>query len=85
VVEQPSGLHASSRRRRTDRAAQPCAMVVGAEQEGDRQPAATGGFEAAREDLVNVGMTFGGGCYFGHGVFVTGGTARFITTGYAVE
>jgi hypothetical protein len=47
--------------------------------------AATQGFEAALADLGNVGTTFGGACYFGHGVFVTGGTARFIATGYAVK
>ena len=52
---------------------------------GTDSAAATQGFEAAIADLGNVGMTFGGGCFFGHGVFVTGGTARFIATGYAVR
>jgi hypothetical protein len=52
---------------------------------GTDSAAATQGFEAALADLGNVGMTFGGGCFFGHGVFVTGGTARFIATGYAVR
>jgi len=52
---------------------------------GTDSAVATQGFEAALADLGNVGMTFGGGCFFGHGVFVTGGTARFIATGYAVR
>ena len=47
--------------------------------------AARHGFEAGLAQLGNVGMTFGGGCFFGHGVFVTGGTARFITTEYVVK
>jgi len=40
-------------------------------------------------DLVNnigrVGLTFGGGCFFGHGVYVTGGTARFVLTNYSIQ
>ena len=32
-----------------------------------------------------VGMTFGGGCFFGHGVYVQGGTARFILTSYTIQ
>jgi hypothetical protein len=43
------------------------------------------GFAAAIADLQAIGMTFGGGCFAGHGVFVTGGTARFIATGYSVQ
>ena len=31
-----------------------------------------------------LGVTFGGGCSFGHGVFVTGGTARFTIENYEV-
>jgi hypothetical protein len=52
---------------------------------GTDSAAARLGFEAALADLGNVGMTFGGGCYYGHGVFVTGGTARFIATEYEVR
>jgi hypothetical protein len=32
-----------------------------------------------------MGLTFGGGCFFGHGVAVSGGTARFIMTGLAIN
>ncbi len=34
-------------------------------------------FQQAMNDLAAAGITFGGGCFAGHGVFVTGGTARF--------
>jgi hypothetical protein len=37
-----------------------------------------GGYSADR----NVGFTFGGGCFFGHGVNVIDGTARFNATEY---
>jgi hypothetical protein len=40
------------------------------------------GFQAALQNVGEVGMTFGGGCFFGHGVNVSGGTARFVLTGY---
>jgi hypothetical protein len=30
-------------------------------------------------------MTFEGGCFFGHGVSVTGGSARFIATEFAAK
>jgi hypothetical protein len=29
-------------------------------------------------------MTFGGGCFFGHGVNVSGGTARFALISYTI-
>ncbi len=32
-----------------------------------------------------IGLTFGGGCFFGHGVNVRGGTARFVVTKYAIN
>jgi hypothetical protein len=40
------------------------------------------GFQTALQNIGQVGMTFGGGCFFGHGVNVSGGTARFVLTGY---
>jgi hypothetical protein len=40
------------------------------------------GFKKTLEDIGNVGLTFGGGCFYGHGVNVSGGTARFVVTGY---
>jgi hypothetical protein len=30
-------------------------------------------------------MTFGGGCFFGHGVWVSGGDARFILNNYVIN
>lgn len=34
---------------------------------------------------TKIGMTFGGGCFKGHGVNVTGGPAKFTIKGYAVK
>lgn len=42
-------------------------------------------FQNAVTHLGNVGMTFGGGCFFGHGVFVTGGAASFTLTGSTIQ
>jgi hypothetical protein len=47
--------------------------------------AATAGFKQAMANLGNVGFSFGGGCFYGHGVRVSGGGARFAVTGYAVK
>jgi len=41
-------------------------------------------FFAAASDVQAVGMTFGG-CFAGHGVYVTGGSARFVATGFSVN
>ena len=35
-------------------------------------------FYAALENVESIGMTFGGGCFFGHGVNVSGGPATFV-------
>ncbi len=32
-----------------------------------------------------VGLSFGGGCFFGHGVYVTGGTAEFRLLGATIQ
>jgi len=42
-------------------------------------------FAAALADPMTIGLTFGGGCFFGHGVYIDGGTARFILTSYVVQ
>jgi hypothetical protein len=47
--------------------------------------AATAGFKQAMANLGNVGFSFGGGCLYGHGVRVSGGSARFAVTSYAVK
>jgi len=43
------------------------------------------GFQDALANLGNIGMTFGGGCFFGHGVNISGGTARFVLVSYAIQ
>jgi len=43
------------------------------------------GFAAALAAPGTIGLTFGGGCFFGHGVNVSGGTARFLLTSYTVQ
>ena len=42
------------------------------------------GFMSATRSMGQIGMTFGGGCSYGHGVSVSGGTARFTLTEYRV-
>lgn len=49
---------------------------------GDKNP---GAFAAAMAHLGNVGVTFGGGCFFGHGVRVLNGSATFTMHRFAVE
>lgn len=46
---------------------------------GDASPEATAGFQAAAQNIGLVGLTFGGGSFYGHGVFVdpSTGTAAF--------
>ena len=43
------------------------------------------GFQDALQNLGDIGMTFGGGCFFGHGVNVSGGTARFALISYTIS
>jgi hypothetical protein len=43
------------------------------------------GFKQAITNLENVGFSFGGGCFYGHGVRVSGGGARFALTSYKVK
>ena len=51
----------------------------------DASAAATAGFKQAMNNLSAVGFSFGGGCFYGHGVRVSGGGAKFGVTSYAVE
>ena len=46
---------------------------------------ATAGFKQAMANLGNVGFAFGGGCFYGHGVRVNGGGARFVVTSYIAK
>jgi hypothetical protein len=45
--------------------------------------AATAGFKQAMANLGHVTFSLGGGCFFGHGVRVSGGGARFAVTSFA--
>ena len=47
--------------------------------------AAAAGFKEAVANLGGVGFSFGGGCFYGHGVAVRGGDARFVVTDYALK
>jgi hypothetical protein len=52
---------------------------------GNDSSIATTGFRDAIANLAAVGFTFGGGCFYGHGVRMSAGTARFIATEYMVR
>jgi hypothetical protein len=47
--------------------------------------AAAAGFQQAIAQLGHVGFSFGGGCFYGHGVHVSGGSARFAITSYTLK
>jgi hypothetical protein len=47
--------------------------------------AATADFKQAMANLGSVGFSFVGGCFYGLGVRVSGGGARFAVTNYAVK
>jgi hypothetical protein len=42
-------------------------------------------FERALLNVSRFGVTFGGGCSFGHGINVRGGSATFALTGYSIQ
>jgi len=42
-------------------------------------------FNTGLQNLSDVGITFGGGCFFGHGVHVTGGKARFELIDFRIQ
>jgi hypothetical protein len=44
--------------------------------------AAAAGFRQAIGNLGNVGFSFDGGCFYGHGVRVSGGGAKFVVDNY---
>ena len=52
---------------------------------GSQDATTLAGFQDALSNLGHVGMTFGGGCFFGHGVNVSGGTARFALVSYTIS
>ena len=49
---------------------------------GDAAPAA---FATALANVSAIGLTFGGGCYYGHGVYTTDGAATFALTRYEIR
>jgi hypothetical protein len=52
---------------------------------GNVDGVARAGFESAVRNVSSLGLTFGGGCFFGHGVNVQGGTARFVLVNYEIR
>lgn len=48
-------------------------------------PSAAPGFAQTLAAPVRIGLTFGGGCFFGHGVNVSGATAQFKITKCHIE
>lgn len=42
-------------------------------------------FARAKLSATRLGLTFGGGCSFGHGINIAGGSAQFQLTGYAIQ
>ena len=42
-------------------------------------------FDTALLNVSRFGLTFGGGCSFGHGINVSGGTASFAVTEYRIQ
>lgn len=52
---------------------------------GTADAAARAGFATALQNVTRLGVTFGGGCFFGHGVFVQGGRAQFMLANYEVR
>jgi hypothetical protein len=43
------------------------------------------GFATMLHNMGHIGITFGGGCFFGHGVNVEGGSAKFVMSGFAIR
>jgi hypothetical protein len=49
---------------------------------GSSNPAA---FADALSNVGAVGMTFGGGCFYGHGVYLDSGSATFVVTKFVLQ
>jgi hypothetical protein len=52
---------------------------------GNADSEARFGFDKAILNVTRLGLTFGGGCSFGHGINVQGGRAEFFLTEYAIR
>lgn len=42
-------------------------------------------FDKALLNVTRLGLTFGGGCSFGHGIRIRDGSARLVLSGYSVQ
>jgi len=42
-------------------------------------------FASALQNVSSLGVSFGAGCFYGHGVYVDSGTARWVLTTYEVR
>ena len=52
---------------------------------GNANPQVQYEFEKALLNVSRLGVTFGGGCSFGHGINISGGTATFLLTDYRIQ
>lgn len=52
---------------------------------GNADSQATFNFERALLHVTRLGVTFGGGCSFGHGITISGGTASLALTDYSIR
>jgi hypothetical protein len=52
---------------------------------GDESAQTLAGFTDALNTARWIGLTLGGGCFFGHGVNVSGGTATFTVSSYTIQ
>ena len=43
------------------------------------------GMKTLLANMGRIGLTFGGGCFFGHGINVSGGAAKFTVTNFEVQ
>ncbi len=51
---------------------------------GNYDASSLAGFQNALSNTYDMGLSFGGNCFFGHGVNVSGGTAQFQLLSYSV-
>jgi hypothetical protein len=52
---------------------------------GERASDALAWWNDALTHVSSIGVTFGGGCFYGHGVNESGGTARFVIADYRLQ
>lgn len=52
---------------------------------GQLGSANTAAFADALSNVGAVGMTFGGGCFYGHGVYLDSGSVTFVVTKFTLQ